>query len=132
MPPLCKPSNRSSRGSTVIIWIDAQFFPAPARWIRETFQFDALAVRDLGLREAKDHVIFNIARAAQVVVMSKDEDFRRLVDRLGAPPQVLWVTCGNTSNARLREILRQGLPVAVELLQQGEPLVEIGDAITPH
>lgn len=116
----------------MIIWIDAQFSPALARWIRETFQIDALAVRDLGLREAKDHVIFNIAREAKVVVMSKDEDFRRLVDRLGAPPQVLWVTCGNTSNARLREILRQGLPAAVELLQQGEPLVEIGDAITPH
>jgi predicted nuclease of predicted toxin-antitoxin system len=115
----------------VIIWIDAQLSPDLGRWIRETFQVEAVAVRDLGLREAKDHVIFNIAREAKVVVMSKDEDFRLLVDRLGAPPQVLWVTCGNTSNARLREILQQGLPTAIDLLQQGEPLVEISDAITP-
>jgi len=56
----------------------------------------------------------SIAREAKAVVMSKDEDFRRLVDRLGAPPQVLWVTCGNTSNARLREILQQGLPAAID------------------
>lgn len=76
----------------MIIWIDAQLSPDLGRWIRETFQVEAVAVRDLGLREAKDHVIFNIAREAKVVVMSKDEDFRLLVDRLGAPPQVLWVT----------------------------------------
>ena len=54
-----------------------------------------------------------------------------LFERLGPPPQVLWVTCGNTSNARLREILTKSLPPAIELLQQGEPLVEISDAYIP-
>jgi len=100
----------------VILWIDAQLSPALARWIRETCQIEAHAVRDLGLRNAKDPVIFKAAREAGVVVMSKDEDFRLLVERLGPPPQVLWVTCGNTSNARLREILTKSLPAAIELL----------------
>jgi Domain of unknown function (DUF5615) len=63
--------------------------------------------------------------------MSKDEDFRSLVERLGPPPQVLWVTCGNTSNARLREISTKNLPSVIELLQRGEPLVEISDAYIP-
>jgi predicted nuclease of predicted toxin-antitoxin system len=115
----------------VIIWIDAQLSPALARWIRETFQTEAHAVRDLGLRNAKDPIIFKAAREAGVVVMSKDEDFRLLVERLGSPPQVLWVTCGNTSNARLREILTKSLSAAIELLERGEPLVEIGDAYMP-
>jgi len=115
----------------VIIWIDAQLSPALACWIRETFQIEAHAVRDLGLRNAKDAAIFKAAREAGVVVMSKDEDFRLLVERLGPPPQVLWVTCGNTSNARLREILTKSLPAAIELLERGEPLVEISDAYTP-
>jgi len=115
----------------VILWIDAQLSPALARWIRDTFQIEAWAVRDLGLRNAKDPVIFNAAREAGVVVMSKDEDFRLLVERLGPPPQVLWVTCGNTSNTRLREILTKSLPSALELLQRGEPLVEISDAYVP-
>jgi predicted nuclease of predicted toxin-antitoxin system len=105
----------------LILWIDAQLAPALARWIRETFLIEAHAVRDLGLRNAKDHVIFHAARGAGAVVMSKDEDFRLLVERLGPPPQVLWVTCGNTSNPRLREILRKSLPAAMELLRQGEP-----------
>jgi len=115
----------------VIIWIDAQLSPALARWIRETFQIEAHAVRDLGLRNAKDPVIFKAAREAEVVVMSKDEDFRLLVERQGPPPQVLWVTCGNTSNARLREILTKSLPAAIELLERGESLVEISDAYVP-
>jgi len=115
----------------VIIWIDAQLSPALARWIRETFQIEAHAVRDLGLQNAKDAAIFKAAREAGVVVMSKDEDFRLLVERLGPPPQVLWVTCGNTSNARLREILTKSLPAAIELLERGEPLVEISDAYMP-
>jgi predicted nuclease of predicted toxin-antitoxin system len=115
----------------VIIWIDAQLSPALASWIRETFRIEAQAVRDLGLRNAKDPIIFKAARKAGVVVMSKDEDFRLLVEKQGPPPQILWVTCGNTSNARLREILTKNLPPAIELLQRGEPLVEISDAYMP-
>lgn len=115
----------------MILWIDAQLSPALARWIRETFRIEAQAVRDLGLRNAKDPVIFKAAREAGVVAMSKDDDFRLLVERLGPPPQVLWVTCGNTSNARLREILTKNLLPALELLQRGEPLVEISDAYVP-
>ena len=103
----------------MILWIDAQLSPALARWIRETFDIETQAVRDVGLRNAKDPVIFQAAREAKVVVMSKDEDFRLLVERLGPPPHVLWVTCGNTSNTRLCQILAKILPSALELLQRG-------------
>ncbi|MEH2114611.1 DUF5615 family PIN-like protein [Nostoc sp.] len=48
-----------------------------------------------------------------------------LIDRFGTPPQVIWLTCGNTSNDRLKEILNSTLPEALELLQSGEALVEI-------
>ena len=58
-------------------------------------------------------------------MLTKDVDFVELLDRYGPPPQVLWITCGNTSNAALREILRQTLPKAIDLLSKGESLVEI-------
>ncbi len=131
MPAFRESATRSPRDRRVRIWIDAQLSPGLARWIRETFGIDAQAVRDVGLRSAKDPAIFKAAREARVVVMSKDEDFRALVERLGPPPQVLWVTCGNTSNARLREILAKSLLPALELLQRGEPLVEISDGYVP-
>jgi len=57
--------------------------------------------------------------------MTKDRDFVDLVERLGPPPQVIWVTCGNTSNREMRRILTVTLPSALDLLRTGEPLVEI-------
>jgi predicted nuclease of predicted toxin-antitoxin system len=112
----------------VILWIDAQLSPALARWLSDTFGVTAHAVRDLELRAAKDLPIFRAAREAGAVIMSKDSDFVLLLERLGPPPQILWVTCGNTSNARLREVLLQTFPAARTRLEQGEPLVEISDA----
>ena len=109
------------------IWLDAQLPPSVAAWIEATFDVECRAVRDLGLRDAKDPPIFQAARDAGAVVMTKDKDFIELLRRLGPPPKVLWVTCGNTSNVRLRKILAHVLPAALQLLEQSEDLVEIGD-----
>jgi len=107
------------------LWIDAQLSPALAPWLSNNLAVEAFSVRWLGLRDATDEAIFSAARNAKAVVMTKDRDFVRLLDRLGPPPQVIWVTCGNTSNTRMREILQQALPKALLLLQTGEPLVEL-------
>lgn len=86
-------------------------------------------MRELGFHKAKDPPIFQAARDAEAVVMTKDSDFLVLLDRFGPPPQILWITCGNTSNARLKEVLKTSLPRAVDLLLQGERLVEISDRV---
>ncbi len=112
----------------MILWIDAQLSPQLASWIATTFGIESRAVRDVGLHGAKDLRIFQAAREAQAVVMTKDSDFLTLLDRLGPPPAIVWVTCGNTSNAHLKQILQGSLPKALSLLRQGEPLVEISDA----
>ena len=109
--------------------MDAQLSPALARWISSTFGVTVHAVRDLGLRDAKDLSIFHAAREIGAVIMSKDSDFVTLLERFDPPPQMLWVTCGNTSNTRLREILLKSFPEARARLEQGEPLVEISDAL---
>jgi len=75
----------------------------------------------------KDRKIFEMAREAGAVVMTKDRDFVELLERLGPPPQVIWLTCGNTSTRAMRRILSVALPGAITLLNQGEPLVEISD-----
>lgn len=112
----------------MILWIDAQLSPDLARWLTDAFRIEVHAVRDLGLRSARDLEIYRAARNAGAVVMTKDSDFLELLDRFGSPPQVLWVTCGNTSNARLRAVLRDSLSDALALLERGEPLVEISDS----
>jgi len=73
------------------IWIDAQMSPAIAAWVSSNFAVSAVAIRDLGLRDAEDKEIFEAARRENVIVMTKDSDFVLLLDRLGALPQVIWV-----------------------------------------
>ena len=111
----------------MIIWVDAQLSTALAPWISEQFKIDALSVRRVGLLNATDPVIFEAAREANAVVLTKDVDFTLLLERLGPPPQVLWVRCGNTSNVHIRRVLMATLPDALQLLIAGEPLVEITD-----
>ena len=110
------------------LWIDAQLSPTLARWLSEHYAVEAFPVRRLGLHESTDEAIFGAARDAGAVVMTKDRDFVQLLERAGPPPQVIWITCGNTSNARMREILRGTIANALVLLREGDPFVEITDA----
>ncbi len=109
----------------MILWIDAQLSPALAGWMTSTFGISAVALRDLGLRDAKDREIFLAARRATATVFTKDSDFVRLVQDLGSPPKVILITCGNTSNAYLRQILLRALPHALKLIESGETVVEV-------
>lgn len=108
-------------------WVDAQLPPSIAAWIGQNFPIDAVALREVGLRDAEDEEIFLAARSVGIVVMTKDSDFLSLLERFGPPPQVLWLTCGNTSNARLKQILTATLAEAITLLEAGEKLIEISD-----
>ncbi len=63
------------------IWIDAHLSPALANWMTKTFEVNAIALRDLGLRDAEDLEIFEAAKAQNVIFMTKDRDFVELVDR---------------------------------------------------
>jgi predicted nuclease of predicted toxin-antitoxin system len=109
------------------IWINAQLSSGIVSWIATHFGIKASALRDLGLRDATDNQIFLRAKEAKAVVMTKDSDFVDLVNRLGPPPQVIWLTCGNTSNVRLRQIFEKTLHQAMLLLAAGESVIEIKD-----
>lgn len=111
----------------MIIWIDAQLPPTLAAWIVETFGVTAISLKELGLRDAKDIEIFEAAKQPNLVIMTKDSDFVDLVCRLGSPPQILWLTCGNVTNQNLRRLLSSTFINAISQLQQGETVVEIGE-----
>ncbi|MBA3671497.1 MAG: DUF5615 family PIN-like protein [Gemmatimonadaceae bacterium] len=112
----------------MVVWLDAHLSPRLARWLDSDFGVSATPVNALGLRDAEDPVIFAAARKANAVVLTKDADFVQLLERLGPPPQVVWITCGNTSELHLRDLLRVAWPRVVTLLEAGEMLVEISDA----
>ncbi|MDX2275979.1 MAG: DUF5615 family PIN-like protein [Hyphomonadaceae bacterium] len=113
----------------MIVWLDNHLSPALARWIADEFSCECVVVRDVGLARATDREIFDRVRAASGILVTKDRDFAELVDRLGAPPSVILLSCGNTSTAFLRVFLQDRLRTAFALIEQGEALVEIGGEV---
>lgn len=109
------------------IWLDAQISPAIAQWLSSTHGVEASPVKDFGLRDATDRNLFLAAREANAVVLTKDRDLVDLVIQLGQPPKILWLTCGNTSNATLKTMLDKAWPTIIALLESGEPVIEISD-----
>jgi predicted nuclease of predicted toxin-antitoxin system len=109
------------------LWLDAQLPPSLAKWLSETFSVEATALRELGLRDAGDLEIFNVARQEGAAIITKDNDFVELVFRLGAPPKIIWITCGNASNAHMKQLLGATFRDALNLLEAGEILVEIAE-----
>jgi predicted nuclease of predicted toxin-antitoxin system len=82
------------------------------------------------LRNADDIEIFTKAKQheSSIIIITKDADFVDLIIRLGSPPKVILLTCGNTSNAMLKEIFSFQLKEAITMLGSAEnDIVEIAD-----
>lgn len=115
--------------AAMVVWVDAQISPRVASWMADTLEVRAIHVSALGLRSADDPTIFEAAREANVVFITKDGDFVQLLERHGPPPRVLWLHSGNTSNAHLRTLLDAAWARAVVLFNAGEALVEINERV---
>ncbi|MBP3193056.1 DUF5615 family PIN-like protein [Natronogracilivirga saccharolytica] len=110
------------------LFIDAQISPAIAAWINRTYDdIKAVSARSVDLQFAKDAEIYTYAKQNGYVILSKDDDFLNQLEKHGSPPALIWITSGNTSNARMREILTSSLPKVKSLIEKGEPIVEISD-----
>ena len=114
-----------AQAESVPLWVDAQLPPALARWLRDLGESQAFHVEDLGLLRAEDPDIFEHARKAAAVVITKDSDFVQIQERRGPPPRLIWVTCGNCSNRDLRDLMVRSWPRIKHLLAAGEVLIEI-------
>lgn len=63
-------------------------------------------LRDLGMTRASDREIWDHAKEAGFVVVSKDNDFQQMSFLFGPPPKVIWIRRGNCSVEETEEILR--------------------------
>ena len=71
-------------------------------------------VRNVGLREATDHAVWEYAKAGDFAIVSKDEDFHQLSFLRGAPPKVVWVKLGNCATGDVERVLRENRPNLLE------------------
>ena len=65
----------------------------------------SLHVRTLGLGGAPDHQVWEAAILQQAILVTRDEDYRHLSSRRGAPPKVAWLRLGNCTTAEVRSLL---------------------------
>ena len=102
--------------------IDAQLPPALCGWLRDRGH-EAVHVSEIGLAVSERRVIAARAEAAREILVSKDEDFvfLRLPDRFG----LLWLRCGNATNAALSLWLAARWDRVVEVLKTGEHFIEV-------
>jgi predicted nuclease of predicted toxin-antitoxin system len=61
----------------------------------------------LGLAEADDEGVWELARREGYLVVTKDADFSDLCMLFGFPPKVIWIRRGNCETKEIADILRR-------------------------
>ena len=67
---------------------------------------DSNQVRLAGLDAADDRAIWEFAKANGLTIVSQDSDFADMAALFGPPPKVIWLRCGNQTNAVIEKIFR--------------------------
>jgi predicted nuclease of predicted toxin-antitoxin system len=127
MSEVREPPPRPTGPGRLTVWVDAHISPSIAAWLGGRYGVDARSVTRLGLPAAADHALFRAAKAAEVdALLTKDDDFERIVRSLGVPPSIVLVTCGNARNAELRAVLEAHFERVLSHVRRGEPVIEVG------
>ena len=63
-------------------------------------------VRDVGLKNVPDELVWQYAQDNGLVIVSKDSDFHHRSLLFGFPPKVIWLRRGNCSVQEIETILR--------------------------
>jgi predicted nuclease of predicted toxin-antitoxin system len=68
---------------------------------------DSIHVREIGLRDADDSVIWDYAKLNGLAIVSKDSDFQQRSLLYGSPPKFIWLRVGNCSVKTIEDLLRK-------------------------
>ena len=122
---VCGRSGQPRRFAIRVKWIiDAQLPPSFASALRAV-NCDAVAVREIGLREAKDGTIWEYSLASNAVIVTKDEDFADRAMRSDKTPVIVWLRIGNATNPVLLSWFLPLLPLVLARIENGDRLIEV-------
>src|SRR3989442_8950697 len=86
---------------------------------------EAVHLQDLGMLQADDEQVWDLAKRGNWIVTSKDSDFCDWALLRGPPPQVLHIGTGNLSNEHLIQLLVSAWAEIDGALNQGAKLVSL-------
>ena len=104
--------------------VDNQLPPALCGFLNARCH-QAAHVSDLQMDELSDLEIWNYALRTNSIVVSKDEDFLHLANRLSDTGKLLWVRIGNCRKPTLLRAFENDLPNVVAAFENGSRIVEI-------
>ena len=104
--------------------VDAQLPPDLATWLRER-GFPADHVFSLLSPAAEDDVIWATAKSLDAVLLTKDEDFITLRNRVPSGPSVVWLRIGNATNPVLLDWLALRLNSIISEIEAGTAVIEV-------
>ena len=108
------------------IWTDTNISPAIAKWLNEEFYVNATSFYKLNFHTETDYNIFMEAKANDVIFITKDKDYKKLLLTFKVPPYIILIKSGNLSNADLKKLLQQSLQKCLDLiLKHNYHIVEI-------
>lgn len=84
---------------------DQSLSPRLKETLRDLYP-ESVHVRDVGLESADDVMVWAYANDQELMIVSKDFDFRKLSFTFGHPPKVIWIRCGNCSTSEIESIPR--------------------------
>lgn len=109
---------------SVALLIDAQLPPRLARRLSD-LGHEATHVADIGLAEASDATIWNIAIERAAILVTKDQDFAIARAASNEGPAIIWIRIGNTPNEVLIARLINSLDAIAEAFARGDAIVEL-------
>jgi predicted nuclease of predicted toxin-antitoxin system len=68
---------------------------------------DSIHVREVGLKEAEDPIVWEYAKQHGFMIVSKDSDFHQRSFVLGFPPKVVWIRLGNCTTGEVEQVIRK-------------------------
>ena len=104
--------------------VDEQLPPGLAFWLREQ-GCEAEHVREVGLQNSVDMVVWRYAEQTGAVVVTKDEDFSHLWLKASRPVPLVWIRVGNCTNKALLQWFAPIWPEICKRLEQGEIFIEL-------
>ena len=90
----------------VRLLFDENLAPRLVRDVAEVFP-GSMHVEDLELASADDEAVWMRSAAEDLMIVTKDDDFRQRSFLRGPPPKVLWLRLGNCSTLEVATVLRQ-------------------------
>ena len=90
-----------------------------ARRLTDIFP-DSTHVREVGLKEANDPVVWDYAKQQSFMIISKDADFHQRSFVFGFPPKVVWVQLGNCTTNEVEQVIRKNFAAIKDFYDDAE------------